>query len=98
MTAADNICVTLLAHEGLHIVDTPSEQPKSFEEALARLEEIALALDRNEVPLAQALALCAEAAVLTRYCRAQLADAEGKLDQLVEAANGELRITPLGDE
>ena len=72
--------------------------PKSFEEALARLEEIALALDRNEVPLAQALALCAEAAELTRFCRTQLAEAEGKLDQLTEAASGELRITPLGED
>lgn len=76
-------------------MDTSDIQPKSFEEALARLEEIAIALDRHEVPLAQALQWCAEAAALTRYCRAQLTDAEGRLEQLVEAANGETRIVPL---
>lgn len=69
-------------------------EPQSFEEALARLEEIALLLDRNEVPLAQALALCAEAGALTRLCRAQLTEAEGKLEQLVETANG-VRLEPL---
>jgi exodeoxyribonuclease VII small subunit len=71
---------------------------KTFEEALARLEAIALALDRNDVPLAAALALCAEAATLTRFCRAQLAEAEGKLEQLVEAANGEVRIVTVEDD
>lgn len=79
-------------------MDSTEIQPKSFEEALARLEEIAVALDRNEVPLAQALQLCAEAATLTKYCRAQLAAAEGRLEQLVEAANGEVRIIPLEED
>ena len=72
-------------------------QPKSFEVALARLEEIALALDHNDVPLAQALQWCGEAAALTTYCRAQLVAAEGRLEQLVEAANGDVRIVPLLD-
>ena len=36
-----------------------------------------------------------EAASLTRFCREQLAEAEGKLEQLVEAANGEVHITSL---
>lgn len=72
-------------------------QPKSFEEALARLDEIATALDRNDVPLAEALALCAEAASLAKYCREQLATAEGKLDKLIEAANGELSTLPLDE-
>ena len=69
--------------------------PHSFEEALARLEEIARALDRGETPLAESLELCAEAAQLTRYCRTQLSEAEGKLEQLVELANGEVRVEPL---
>lgn len=70
-------------------------EPRSFEVALARLEEIAAVLERNEVPLAEALQLCVEAAHLTRYCRAQLADAEGKLEQLVEQADGSVRLEPL---
>jgi len=67
----------------------------SFEQALARLEEIAQLLDRSEVPLAEALNLCAEAATLTRLCRMRLNEAEGRLQQLVELANGELRVEPL---
>jgi len=66
--------------------------PQNFEEALARLEAIAAALDRNEVPLAEALTLCAEAAELTRYCRAQLAEAEGKLERLLVNEEGEVRL------
>ena len=74
------------------------KKPESFEEALTRLEEIALALDRNELPLAAALALCAEAASLTRFCRAQLADAEGKLEKLIAAVDGEVRTVPLHED
>lgn len=73
-------------------------EPKNFEDALARLEEISMTLDRNEVPLADALNLCAEAATLTKYCRTQLAEAEGKLEELIESANGELKTIPLNNE
>ncbi len=68
--------------------------PPSFEAALARLEAIAALLDRNDVPLADALALCAEAAVLTRACRELLAQAEGKLEQLIES-DGRATLAPL---
>lgn len=69
----------------------------SFEDALARLEEIAALLDRNEAPLKDALELCAEAADLARFCRAQLTVAEGKLEQLRETSTGEVSIEPLAD-
>ncbi len=72
--------------------------PESFEQALARLEEIAAMLDRNEAPLADALNLCAEAVTLREFCRARLAEAEGKLQQLEELANGEVRLEPLAGE
>ncbi len=67
----------------------------SFEAALARLEEIAALLDRNEAPLKDALELCAEAAGLARLCREQLAAAEGKLELLRENSAGELSVEPL---
>lgn len=72
--------------------------PRSFEEALTRLEEIAVILDRSEVTLADALTLCAEAAELTRYCRAQLADAEGKLEKLLVSEDGSTRLEPMEKE
>ena len=73
------------------------DETQSFEHAQARLEEIAALLDRNDVPLADALRLCAEAAALIRLCRVQLADAEGQLEQLVEATNGTIRLEPLDE-
>lgn len=77
--------------------DDTIRQPEHFEDALARLEEIATALDRNDAPLAEALRLCAEAASLTKFCRDQLTTAEGKLEQLIEAANGDLQVVPLAE-
>jgi len=74
--------------------NTPAEIV-SFEVALARLEEIAVLLDRNDVPLAEALTLCAEAATLTRLCRTILTDAEGTLERLLEAADGSVCVEPL---
>ena len=70
----------------------------TFEEALARLEAIASSLERNDIPLAQALELCGEAAALRRLCRARLGEAEGKLQQLEELANGDIRLEPLAGE
>ena len=74
------------------------EQPQNFEQALARLETIANLLDRSDVPLADALALSAEAAELRRYCHVRLSEAEGKLQQLEEGAGGEIRLDTLPEE
>jgi len=79
-------------------VEKQSETPRNFEQALARLEEIAAKLDRSDVALAEALELCAEAAELRKFCRARLSEAEGKLQQLEELANGEIRLETLGGE
>ncbi|OPZ80582.1 MAG: Exodeoxyribonuclease 7 small subunit [bacterium ADurb.Bin429] len=78
--------------------ETPYPDPRNFEEALARLEEIAATLERNDVPLDHALTLVTEAAHLKRYCRAQLTEAEGMLEKLVELADGEIRLDPLERE
>jgi len=75
-----------------------SGTPKNFEQALARLEEIANTLDRNDVPLADALQLCVEAAELRKFCHARLSEAEGKLQQLEELANGEIRLETISGE
>ena len=71
--------------------------PQTFEQALARLEEIAQLLDRSDVALADALTLCAEAAALRRFCHTRLHEAEGKLQQLEETADGDIRLTPLDE-
>ncbi len=78
--------------------EKPFIAPPNFEQALARLEEIAATLERNDVPLATALELVTEAAQLKRYCRTQLTEAEGTLERLVELADGEIRLEPLERE
>ena len=79
-------------------VEQQHQTPQSFEQALARLEEIANTLDRSDVPLAEALQLCVEAAELRTFCHARLREAEGKLQQLEELANGEVRLDALRGE
>jgi len=79
-------------------VEQQSATPQNFEQALARLEEIANTLDRNDVPLADALQLCAEAAELRKFCHAKLSETEGKLQQLEELANGEIRLETISGE
>lgn len=74
---------------------SPDEAALTFEQALARLEEIATLIDRNEIALAEALALCSEATRLFAYCRQQLTEAEGKLERLVESAGGGTQLEPL---
>lgn len=73
-------------------------ESRTFEQALARLEEIDGKLDRGDATLAESLQFVAEATELVKFCRAQLAEAEGRLEQLVEAADGSLRVEEMGGE
>jgi len=79
-------------------VEEQSATPRNFEQALARLEEIAAILERSDVALTEALELCAEAAELRKFCRTRLSEAEGKLQRLEELASGEIRLETLGGE
>jgi exodeoxyribonuclease VII small subunit len=67
----------------------------AFEEDLARIEKIVAQLEREEMPLDQALALFEEGVAKLRLAAAALADAEGKVQRLVEQADG--GITLAGD-
>ena len=60
----------------------------SFEKTLARLEEIAAQLDRDDLPLEKALALFEEGIVKLREASTLLSTAEGKVKTLVEEAEG----------
>ena len=65
----------------------------SFEEHLNRLEEIAAALDRADVPLDKALLLFEEGIQRLRAASETLESAEGRLRELVERADGTLETT-----
>ena len=64
-------------------------QEKSFEEALARLEEIVALLDSGNAPLDRSLALFEEGAGLVKLCSAKLDNVEQRVKILVEGKDGE---------
>ena len=61
---------------------------KTFEESLARLEEIVRLLERGDAPLAESLGLFEEGAGLIKTCSKQLDEAEQKVVQLRKTADG----------
>jgi len=72
---------------------TVQENPATFEEGLARLEEIVTVLDRGEAPLEDGLRLFEEGVTLTRHCHRLLAAAEERVTKLVKVdEKGEFRL------
>ena len=66
----------------------------TFEERLARLEEIVEQLESGDVGLDASLQLYAEGADLIQRCRADLAEAEQRIRKLTETAEGDLATEP----
>lgn len=62
----------------------------TFEEALARLEEVVARLSDGEEGLEEALALFEEGVALAGYCRKKLDEAEGRIRVLTEGPDGRL--------
>lgn len=60
----------------------------TFEHSLTRLEQIAAALDRDDLPLEEALKLFEEGITRLREANSALQDAEGKVRTLLEQAEG----------
>jgi len=73
---------------------SPAPVPGGFEQALARLEEIAAKLESGELRLEEMVALAEEGLRLSQVCERQLSEAEGKIQQLVERM-GRLELEPL---
>jgi exodeoxyribonuclease VII small subunit len=65
----------------------------TFEENLARLEQIAGSLDRDDLSLEQALTLFEEGIAKLKAASAELAKAEGRVSKLVEKAEGVFEVT-----
>ena len=66
---------------------------KTFEEAMARLEEIVRALDGGSAGLDDSLGLFEEGIALVKLCNAKLEGAEQKVKLLAKGENGELEET-----
>lgn len=64
----------------------------AFETDVARIEAIVAKLEREEMPLDDALALFEEGVEALRRAAAALAEAEGKVKRLVEQADGGITL------
>ena len=69
-----------------------------FEAALKRLESIVEAMESEDLPLETLLAKYEEGTQLSQVCRAKLAEAELKIEQLEKNAAGELKLKPAPPE
>jgi exodeoxyribonuclease VII small subunit len=76
----------------------PTASPRTFEQALQRLEEIVDALEQGTVPLDKALELYQEGAVLSRECAERLKVAEQRIMKLSKNADGTFAETSLDDD
>lgn len=56
----------------------------TYESAIKRLEEIAEALDKNEVSLDESMKLFEEGTKLTTFCSAKLREAQQKITELTK--------------
>ncbi|MCF7806002.1 MAG: exodeoxyribonuclease VII small subunit [Candidatus Marinimicrobia bacterium] len=84
--------------------DQPKQQGElefeqdSLESALERLEEIVARMDSEDVELEESIELFQEGMQLTKFCRAQISEAEQKVQQVVEDADGNLTLEEFDDE
>lgn len=63
-------------------------EKKTFEEQIARLEEIVSLLERGDAQLAESLALFEEGTKLISACSKELDQAEQKVVRLMKGADG----------
>lgn len=70
----------------------------SFEQSMARLDEIVRHLEKGDMPLNDSLALFEEGAALIRSCEKQLDEAEQKVVKLRKGPDREPEELPFEDE
>jgi exodeoxyribonuclease VII small subunit len=67
----------------------------SFEDALAELERIVKGLEGGQQKLEDAITAYERGALLRRHCEAKLAEAETRVQAIVQRADGALTTKPL---
>lgn len=73
-----------------------SEENLSFEQALARLEQIIKALESGGTPLDQSLELYEEGVALVRQCNGKLDNAAQRIKVLSRDSEGEITEVDFG--
>ncbi len=64
----------------------------SFEDALGELEKIVRGLEGGQQKLEDAIAAYERGAALRRHCEAKLAEAEARVQAIVERADGSIAV------
>ncbi len=67
----------------------------SFEDALAELERIVKGLEGGQQKLEDAISAYERGAVLRQHCEAKLAEAEARVQVIVQRADGSLATKPM---
>ena len=75
-----------------------SEKTKSFEENIARLEEIVSQLEKGDAKLSDSLTLLEEGTKLSSHCASMLDEAEQTVVKLQKGPDGEPVELPFGVE
>ena len=75
-----------------------NEKNKSFEQNMARLEQIVRAMERGDVPLEESLKLFQEGTELVRSCGKLLDDAQLQVQKVMTAADGSPVMEDFADE
>ena len=75
-----------------------SAKEATFEEKIARLEQIVAALEKGDAPLADSLALFEEGTKLIADCSGQLETAEQTVVKLMKGADGAPVELPFADQ
>jgi len=78
--------------------DAKEKEKLTFEQALAKLEEIVSAIEEGEVPLEQSIDKYADGVELVKQCRQILDRAEKKIQLLGRGEGGQLEVTGELDE
>ena len=70
----------------------------NFEEALEKLEEIVGGLERGDISLEESLAKYEEGVKLVKFCQKKLGEAKKKIEVLVKAKNGKIKLEPFEED
>lgn len=70
----------------------------SYEDALARLEDIVYHLERGDLSLEMSMQRFEDGIALSRVCARKLTVAETRIQKLVEGDGGDLFVEPLAQE
>lgn len=73
------------------------EEPKSFEEAMARLDAVVAELEEDKLPLEDMLARYEEGVALARFCGEKLEAAEQKVHLIAKKADGSVTLEDFDD-